>query len=288
MSILNAGGKRSRSGRTGCGARATSRILRFLVTSLVARAAGLCWNVEVRRLRRMFFKSEGFAINGNASAARSMAVDPTPYINLQEYVKMAAQIKKIVLGPLTRAEEEPALKGTDYEGTVPANERAGVIFVFPKRADEDKPRALRFDLENIGTETLTRLAVHGMSQKLGDSFAGAANEADPLKFAEESIDAVWKQLQSGEWRATGGAGGPKASMLAKALSRVMGRDLEECIEVVDGMTDEDKKKLRKDPRIKQASADIRLEEAQAARERAGKQAQEAGGDTGDLGSLFGA
>ena len=63
----------------------------------------------------------------------------------------------------------------------------------------------------------TRLAMHGYSQKVGDSYAGAETIEESASRAQAVID----QLLAGEWsqaRASG-TGAPRTTMLAEALSR---------------------------------------------------------------------
>lgn len=180
------------------------------------------------------------------------------------------QIKKLVQGPLTAAAQ-------DEEGNAlpPV-----VTFKFP----DDTEQSL--DLSTLSPDVIMRLAIHGASQKIGDSFAGAASEENPLAYAKGRVADVMKQLQNAEWRVTV-AGGPRATLLARALARITGEDLEDCIEVVENLEDEQKKALRKDPRIKQASADIKLEDAQKAKERAAAAGGVDNADAqADLGSLF--
>lgn len=175
---------------------------------------------------------------------------------------MGTQIKKTVSGPLTANEDG-----------MPA-----VTFDFP----DDSQIVAEFG--KLPEEVQIRLGVHGLAQKLGDSFSGAGKEENPLGYAKRRVSEVLAQLTAGDWRVTG-EGGTRASLLARALSRVHGSDVEDCINVIDGMDDEAKKKLRKDPRIVQATADIKLEDAQAAKERAGKTTTDEAA-TVDLGSLF--
>jgi len=180
---------------------------------------------------------------------------------------MSKGIKKVVSGPLT-GEDESA---------------AGVVLQFP---DGTKAAC---NLEDLSPEMVTRLAVHGLSQKLGDSYAGAASEENPLAYAKSRVNDVLAQLASGDWRVTG-EGGPKVTLLARALARATGKDLSDCVAVIaahDGDEDEGKafkKTLRGQPAIKEATAAIKLEDAQkAAKKTAGASDEQ----EQDLGALFG-
>lgn len=185
---------------------------------------------------------------------------------------MATQIKKAVSGPLTSAKDAPA----------------GVTFTAGDKT------IVALALSDLSADMVTRLAVHGLAQKIGDSYAGAGEEKDPLAAAEAWIAETVAQLKAGEWRVSAVGGGPRASLLAKALARATGQSLEDSVAVIDLLPDEDKtqedgtvqpgkKTLRKS--LKPIMDQISAEEAAA---RAAKSA----GKTADVGAglagLFGA
>lgn len=185
---------------------------------------------------------------------------------------MSAQIKKSVSGPMT----------------ADADAAAGVAILFP---DNAKASLMLSDLDEA---TITRLAVHGLSQKLGDSYAGAAKDENPLGFAKRRVSEVIEQLKAGEWRVTTESG-PQVTLLAKALARATGQTVEAAVQVLSDqqakLDNEETKKadnpwkqwraeLQAQPAIKKAMADIKLEEAQAAAQK------EVGEQETDLGSLF--
>lgn len=119
-----------------------------------------------------------------------------------------------------------------------------------------------------------RLAIHGASQKIGDSYAGAAKEADPVAFAKEAVKGTIKQIYDGEWRVNAG-GGPRVNDLAKAIAAVTGQPLEGedgTVALVAAMSDDDKKAFRKKPKIAAALAKLAAEKAA---ERAAKLAEAA-------------
>lgn len=109
----------------------------------------------------------------------------------------------------------------------------------------------------------SRLAMHGLSQKVGDSYASAESVAEAAENAQEA----WENLLRGDWatRATGG-------ILAEALSRAAGRTVEECREVLRTMDEKKKRELAKSSPILDAIAAIRAERAK--------------GSTIDLAALF--
>lgn len=181
------------------------------------------------------------------------------------------QISKDVFGPLTpNATEAPAVRITFPDDTVQS-----------------------LSLEGLSDEVITRLAVHGMSQKLGDSFAGAGKEENPLAFAKARVQAVIEQLKAGEWRVVTGGGG--ISQLAKAFARATGRTEEECQKVLDDkqaeLDNEERKladnpwlqfrkQLSNQPAVKKALNEIKLEAAKKAA------AKDVGEQETDLAELF--
>lgn len=126
--------------------------------------------------------------------------------------------------------------------------------------DFENGKTAVFTLDSVSPEILKRLALHGASQKIGDSYANAKDSSDPAVYAEETSTEVIKQLVDGEWRATS-ATGPRVSDLAMAVSRLNGKPIEEIIESLGKATDEQKKELRKHPQIAATLAAIKAENA---------------------------
>jgi hypothetical protein len=140
-----------------------------------------------------------------------------------------------------------------------------------------------FELSKVpGAETLDatsmagRLAIHGASQKIGDSYAGVAKETDPLAAAKAAVAETIKQIYDGVWRVNAG-GGPRVNDLAIAIARVTGQSLEGedgAVAYVAAMSDEDKKVMRKKPKIAAELAKIALEKAQKRADELAKKAAE--------------
>lgn len=153
---------------------------------------------------------------------------------------------------------------------------SAVIFTF------HDGEALTASLETLSPEIVNQLALHGLSQKIGDSYAGedAAN-------CQTIAEAVWKSLTEGNWSTrTGEGGGPRISQLAEALARVTGQTVQDCVAKIAEMSDDQKKDLRAHPQIKAVTAEIKLEKARADAEKAKNEAG-AGDDSAiDLGSMF--
>lgn len=176
-----------------------------------------------------------------------------------------------------------AKKSADFENGV-------VRFEF---ADGD---TREISLSDLTPEIVQNLALHGLSQKGGDSYAGAGTEADPLATAKANLDAVLENLKAGNWTVrTGGTAGPRATMLAEAVARATGKELEECVEMVtelrtkaeaEDASDDDKKRfqaLKDHPAVKSALSDIRAERAAAKAEKDRASA----GDAGSLADILG-
>lgn len=127
------------------------------------------------------------------------------------------------------------------------------------------------DVNSLSDEIKFRLMVHGASQKVGDSYAGAKAESNPVEFAKASIAETIKQLVEGNWRVTA-VGGPRVTDLATVYAQVSGETLEAAVEFVGGMDEDATKALRAKPRIKAALAALA---AKRAAEKAAKLAEEA-------------
>ena len=116
-----------------------------------------------------------------------------------------------------------------------------------------------------------KLALHGISQKVGDSYAGA----ESIQEARMAAESVWRNLTNGLWAVKAAKGGK----IVEALHRATGKPFETCLEKFLLMTEEAKKGLRKHPDIKRALAEIEAE-------RAAAMADAAGDDGADLLEMF--
>ena len=149
----------------------------------------------------------------------------------------------------------------------------GVAFTFHDGA------TLEANLDALSPEMITKLAIHGLSQKVGDSYSGedAAN-------CQTIAESVFKTLVDGEWSTrSGGGGGPRISQLAEALAMATGKEIQECVAAIAEMDDDTKKDLRAHPAIKANIAEIKLAKAQEEAAKAAAGADEEGGF--DLSSL---
>lgn len=124
-------------------------------------------------------------------------------------------------------------------------------------------------LDEIPEELHRELAMHGLSQKIGDSYAGAKGN---FESAIASASGVIEQLKNGEWKATRAAGEskPRIGELAAAVSRVKKIGEAEALALIDKLDDDAKKAVRNHPAIKLAIQELRTEKAKAAAEKAGE------------------
>ena len=128
-----------------------------------------------------------------------------------------------------------------------------------------------FDVTKVPAGTVHDLTMHGASQKVGDSYAGAADSNDPLAYAKAAVKETIAQLYNGDWRAT--VSRPKQTDLAIALSRLTGKTPEEAQAFVDTLDDDAKKAWRAKAKVKATLAVIAAERAA---EKAAKLAKAAG------------
>lgn len=134
---------------------------------------------------------------------------------------------------------------------------------------------LQCTLDKIASaDVMARLALHGISQKVGDAYAGA----ESIKEARMLAEGVWRNLVSGLWAVKATRGGK----IVEALHRITGKPIEICLEKFSGMGEDAKKSLRKHPDIKKALAEIEAERAAAIAEAAANSGEE----VTDLGDLF--
>ena len=96
----------------------------------------------------------------------------------------------------------------------------------------------------------TKALSHGLSAKLGDGYAGAGSESDPVAYAVAQFDAINEGLMKGEWSTRTPGGAPRLTLLVEACAEIRKVTVDVMQEFVGGLSDEDKKALRGDPRVK--------------------------------------
>lgn len=126
----------------------------------------------------------------------------------------------------------------------------GFLFKFGSHGE------LSVDIEQLSPEIVQQLALHGLKQKLGDSYATNEGQKDAM---EKATDA-WAMLKEGQWsRGRESASGD----LVEALHRFTGKPTEECAKVIAGLGKEGKAELKKHAGIAAALAAIKAERAAA-------------------------
>lgn len=129
---------------------------------------------------------------------------------------------------------------------------------------------LQCDMNDLtSNDIIGRLALHGISQKVGDSYAGAEGITEARLMAE----GVWKNLKAGVWALKAVRGGK----IVEALHRITGKAFDECLEKWASLGDDAQKALKKHPDIKRVMAEMEAERAKALSENA-----EGGTDLNDL------
>ena len=117
-------------------------------------------------------------------------------------------------------------------------------------------------LADFSEEVQQHFALHGISQKLGDSYSSAKGVvADALTFFNQTLE----QLRKGDWRAARGEGEskPRTTELAAALARIKNEDVEVIAKQLLALTDDQRKAFRSNERVKAVISLIRAEKAQA-------------------------
>lgn len=117
-------------------------------------------------------------------------------------------------------------------------------------------------LSDFSEETLTHATLHGLSQKLGDSYGGTKGD---VAEAKKRFEATLAQLKAGNWIAARGEGEtkPRTSELAEAIARIKGIDVAVVAANLAKASDEERKALRGNERVKATIVVIRAEKAQA-------------------------
>jgi hypothetical protein len=132
-------------------------------------------------------------------------------------------------------------------------------------------------LADFSEDVQLHFALHGISQKLGDSYSSAKGVVgDAMRFFEQTL----AQLKAGDWRAARGEGEskPRTTELAAALARIKNQDIDTVAKQLAALTEEQRKAFRSNDRVKAVIAVIRAEKAQAKLDK-----MEEGEDELDLG-----
>lgn len=130
-----------------------------------------------------------------------------------------------------------------------------------------KPVGVRWDFSNGETRTIllkdvaalaAEFQCHGISQKGGDEYASEKDVDDAVMAFDDLMD----RLKKGDWseqRGGGGFGG--ASILAKAISEVFGKSMEETRAFLRDLKPAEKMALRQTPELKPTIEKLEAEKA---------------------------
>ena len=75
---------------------------------------------------------------------------------------------------------------------------------------------MEFKLADLSNEMVARLALHGLSQKLGDSYADSTKVTDP----QTAACSVWNNLLEGNWGRERGSSVDYDALIAEAKGRL--------------------------------------------------------------------
>lgn len=114
------------------------------------------------------------------------------------------------------------------------------------------------DLAEMPEGVVQQLAIHGLSQKVGDSAAGYSKGLE-YSNAFGAMQGVVDNLTQGIWASRTGAG---TSDFVQALCNIKGMELADAQELVDRMSEEQMAQVKKHPQIKLEMA--RIKEARLA------------------------
>jgi hypothetical protein len=139
-----------------------------------------------------------------------------------------------------------ATKETDAE--------AGLLLVSFAHGED-----LSISLSEVPEKILTELALHGLSQKVGDSYSGEKDPQEAKAKAEDVID----RLKSGDWVKARLRGEGSTSLTVEAIAAIKGKSVSAIKEVWAGLPEDTKKAVRNDPAIKAKMAAIKAERLQS-------------------------
>lgn len=163
--------------------------------------------------------------------------------------------EKVVVEPAVAAEPPFCKKTIDYD-------KETVTFAF----GNGQTRTIA--LEELADEYIRGQALHGISQRGGDSYAAAGGD---YAFALGNLDRTLANIRAGVVRSVRAEGGSTKGFteLVQAVASLMSMPMEEVISLLENASPEVKKALRADLAVKAKIADIRAEKAKEAAAKAG-------------------
>ena len=120
----------------------------------------------------------------------------------------------------------------------------GVTFKF------ENGESVTVNLDDFEGDMIQKLAIHGVTQKLGDSYASAESVSE----AVERFYGVFNALKAGDWNV--GKSAATGGIWVEALAQASGKTLEEAQELFASMGEEKQKAVKKHPEVKLAKLAI--------------------------------
>jgi hypothetical protein len=121
--------------------------------------------------------------------------------------------------------------------------------------------SLEANMDAFSDEIITKLAIHGLLQKIGDAASGFSKTSD-YHGAMNAMNSVWETLLSGQWTRTGAGSG--TTDLVTALANLTGKDTAIIQVEVDKWDDEKMKAIKARKDVKAEVKRIQLARAEAA------------------------
>ena len=102
-------------------------------------------------------------------------------------------------------------------------------------------KSLVVNANDLPEEIRTRIILHGLNAKVGDS------AADPDVDALEQLVSTWDQLLAGTWNVRGGGGAARVTVLAEAMFATQNGTLtlDEIVDRLDAMSKEQRRDIPK-------------------------------------------
>jgi uncharacterized protein (DUF2267 family) len=116
----------------------------------------------------------------------------------------------------------------------------------------------KLSLKELKPEIVEQLAIHGLSQKAGDSASGMSKDRD-FSGAYAAVQAVLDNLRNGLWSSRAGS---STSDLVTVIAKIMKLSEDEAQAKVDAATEEQLLAIKKNPQVKEAIS--KLQAARAA------------------------
>lgn len=153
----------------------------------------------------------------------------------------------------------------DSGRVVPEHNGVNIMATIKKAVVTINGRSLSFETatnvfelhaDDLDSALQTRALMHGLKQKIADTYAGLKTDHE----IDEAIRGCMNALLAGTWNAGRSSLG---GIWVEALAKAAGVSIDEAAETWNGLGDDAKKDLKKNPAVKQAKAQIELDRAKA-------------------------